>query len=395
MNLLPPRNLKVLSLALIFATPAMALQIRCYSAAKNDRLIDFPGAPVYDQTPAINPTFSPSAALFLGVGWPAHPTDWTRQMALVSPRHFVYATHYPLGAGWRIAFLGTDGKQHTYKLKSQVPIINDQGQTTDLLLCTLTTSVPTNLGITPFPVLNLSSEADYMGQSMIVCGSFVHAGRMPLNGFTQLTNDPGFDTTRFGYFDYNLTAGGQNDCNYQGGDSGSPTFMMVNGKPALIATASGQDQLPNNISRNYLNFLPHYLSELDTLMEEEGYHIKRFYPASTTLTTVISAHGPLQRMAPGSITLTTRNSPAAMAHNITLELTFSIAPSALSGKGWICQELSPVVWSCRRGGLATDAHSTLTASWNSLPNVNNVQIATVVSYEGSTPKTINSTFPIL
>ena len=74
MKLLPPGMLRHVALAISLTAPAMALEVRNYSAALNDRLIDFPGAPVYKQTPAVNPTFSPSAALFLGIGWPAHPT---------------------------------------------------------------------------------------------------------------------------------------------------------------------------------------------------------------------------------------------------------------------------------------------------------------------------------
>ncbi len=395
-NLLPPGTFRLLPLALFFATPLMALQIRNYSAAVNDRLIHFPGAPIYNfQTPAINPTFSPSAALFLGIGWPAHLTDWTRQMALVSPQHFVYAAHYPLGNGWQIAFLGPDGNQHAYGIKSQVAIINSSGQTTDLLLCTLTSAIPSALGITPFPVLNLASEADYTGKTMVVCGSFVRAGKMQLAGFTQLTNDPGFDTTRFAYFDYNPNTGASDNCNYQGGDSGAPSFIMVNGQPAIIGTASGQDPLPNNISRNYLNFIPHYLTELDTLMEAQGYHMKRFYPVSTTLVSQISSSSSLRQMMPGGIALSTQNTGAVMAHNVSVQLTFSSAPNTVSGSGWICEAASPLVWNCRRGGLANAALSTLTANWNSLPNSAYLQFSAIISQDGGTPATVNATLPVL
>lgn len=395
MKLLPPGVIKNITLAIIFAVPAMALEVRSYSAALNDRLIHFPGAPVYQQTPAVNPTFSPSAALFLGVGWPAHPTDWTRQMALVSPCHFVYATHYPLGSAWKIAFLGTDGKQHTYTIKKQVPIINSLGQYTDLMLCTLKSEIPSSLGIQPFPVLNLPNEADYAGRTMVVCGSFVRAGKMPLAGFTQLTNDPGFDTTRFAYFDYNTLTGASDNCNYQGGDSGSPSFIMVDGKPAIIGTASGQDQLPNNISRNYLNFLPHYLTELDTLMEPQGYHMKRYYPDATNLDMRIARSGPLLKIQPGAVTIKALNTGAAAAHNVALQITFSCAPDKLGGSGWICKAVSPLVWTCRRGGITNSGQASLTARWTALPTAGNIQITATYSMDGGTAKTLTSTLPLL
>jgi len=388
----PPGILICLALAMCF--PAQALEVRDYSEALHNRLLHFPGAPVYQQTPTVNPAFSPSAALFLGIGWPADPKNWTRQMALVSPRHFICATHYRLEPQWRIAFLGTDGVQHTYGIQSQTPVVNCHGQTTDLMLCTLTNEVPAATGIAPFPVLNLPGEADYGGKQMIVCGSFVRAGTMPLHGFTTLANDPGFDTTRFAYFDYNKTTGRTNDCNYQGGDSGAPAFIMVNGKPALIGTASGQDHLPENISRNYINFIPNYLPELDLLMETQGYHIKRFYPTATTVGNRIAASGTLRRMKPGNITLETRNTGAKMAHNLSLKLTFSTAPTTVTGRGWICEAVSPTVWNCRLGGLASSTQATLTANWNRLPDMETLQISADESHDGGTLETTNAILPI-
>lgn len=62
------------------------------------------------------------------------------------------------------------------------------------------------------------------------------------------------------------------------------------------------------------------------MMEAQGYHMKRFYPAATTLETRIAGSGPLLQMQPGSITIKTLNTGTAMAHNVTLQLTFSSAP---------------------------------------------------------------------
>ena len=376
-------------------TTALALQFRRYSAAVHDRLIHFPGPPIYTfQTPAINPTFSPSAALFLGIGWPAHPTDWTRQMALISPRHFVYATHYPLGPDWQIAFLGTDGAQHIYGIESQTPIINRQGQRTDLMLCTLSSEVSSATGIVPFPVLNLSSEAAYTGREMIVCGSFVRAGKSLAKGFTTRANDPGFDSTRYVYFDYKTNTRNKYDCNYQGGDSGAPSFMMVDGQAALIGTASTQDRLPKKIYRNYINFIPAYLPELDLLMETRGYHVKRFYPLATTVTTQIIATDPLLQGGPARLTVNTENTGASPANNLSLILTFSEAPTALSGAGWICEAISPLVWTCHRGGLDSSGQTSLAAEWDSLASPDSLAVTTLKSFDGAAAETLDNSFPI-
>jgi len=374
--------------------PAPALEVRGYSPAQHDRLLDFPGQPSFPRVPKPNPGFVPgSATLFNGIGWPAHATDWTRQMALVSPRHFVYATHYTLGADWQIAFIGADGQQHSFPLQSQTPVINSQGEQTDLMLCTLAAPVPAGLGITPFPALDLSGEADYLGKSMVIFGKNV-ASTMPVHGFTRLVDDPGFDTTRYAYFDYNRTSGAATDCNYQGGDSGSPVFVMVNGSPAIIGTASGQDPLPNNISRNYVNFIPAYLPQLDALMDGQGYHMKRLNPAATTVGVQISANGFLRRLKAGSAALNVQNTGSAEAHNLTLQLTFSHPPATVAGNGWICEAAGPLVWNCRRGGLAKGSQSTLNATWNSLPDVENLQISTSRAYDGATPATTSVTLPV-
>ena len=399
----PPLATKLLLLLPLFVSgvqPVFSLEVRAYSESTHNRLRKFPGQPIFDQIPEVNPGFSPSAGLFRGIGWPAHATDWTRQMALISPRHFVYATHYPLGADWQIAFIGNDGQQHLYGIESQVPIVNSQGQTTDLMLCTLTAPVDTTVGITPFPVLNLPNEAAYTGTEAIVNGSFVRASKMPIAGFTTLVNDPGFDTTRYAYFDYNKNSGAGNDCHYQGGDSGAPGFIMVDGKPALIGTASGLDDLatfpsPQPVFRSYLSFIPAYLSELDAMMNAKGYHVKRCYPATTSVGAEALPQGTLRQLKAGSARIAVGNTGANVAHNVSLRITFSAAPTAVSGTGWICEALSPTVWGCRRGGLNAASSADLTASWNSLPASAAIQVTTLRAYDGAADSTVVSTLPLL
>jgi hypothetical protein len=404
-RLLPPGILAVIPLSWIPLIPALALEIRNYSPQKHDRLIRFPGAPVYPQVPALNPTFLEQSASFRGIGWPAHATDWTRQMALVSPRHFVYATHYPLGADWRIAFLGIDGNQHTFGIASQTPVVNSQGQTTDLMLCELSEEIPPSLGIQSFRVLNLPTEQSYEGLQLTVGGSFVRFGKMPVHGFMTLVNDPGFDTTRFLYFDFLRGSGLAEECNYQGGDSGSPSFIMVNGEPALVGTASGQDKInamgqvdPQNTDgryRNYMAFIPGYLAELDALMENRGYHVRRVNPASshTTITTTPGGGG-LKRMKSGSVAIDIANAGSAAVHNVTVTLSFSAAPTTVAGAGWICEKKSPLVWKCRRGGLPSSWNAVINAGWSTLPSTDALDISLERNHDGATAQVTDVSLPL-
>jgi hypothetical protein len=386
---------------------AAGLEIRGYNSedinGAQKWLLNIPGQWLWHHPPYINPDFTTfDATKLLAIGWPEDHNDWTRQLALISPRHIIYATHYTLNPSWLINFLGSDGQQHTAGIESQVPIVNNLGQNTDLMLVTLST--PVNVaGVTPFKVLNLANEAAYIHKPLLVCGSFVLASTTELQGFTTLTGDPGFDTTRFLYFDYdrNATSDTLHRCNVRPGDSGGPVFVMENGEPAIVGTISGYDDLTPNDNvdgpkfRSYMSSIPSYMPQVDALMEAKGYHLKRFYPGATTLGTTVSANGPLRQMKPGSITITTANSGAVAADNINLTLTFPTAPTAVSGSGWICEAATPLVWNCRRGGISAAANSTLTASWDSLPNSQNLQISVAKTYDGGTPGTISPALPLL
>lgn len=397
----PPCSIRaLLALFLVSNAPLDALHVRDYSSTLDNRLLNFPGAPIYPQVPATNPDFIHAPAnLFLGIGWPAHPTDWTRQMALVSPRHFVYATHYPLGADWDIAFLGTDGQQHLYPIESQIPVINSLGQTTDLMLCTLASEVDAATGIKPFPVLNLASESAYSGRQAVVFGSFVRAGTTSIGGFTTLVNDPGFDTTRFAWFDFNHDAGLPRECDYQGGDSGAPAFMMEGGMPALIGTASGRDPqgwggLPANVSRNYLSFIPAYLPQLDSMMESKGFHMTRAIPQATTLQVQHHTGPTLRRLMPGNVPLSITNAGIVEAHNVQLTLQSAHPPSGIAGS-MIHEALAGNTWRCRRGGLGAALQSPLTLQWNSLPDVPEIQVHASLRWDGATEVPVTFTLALV
>lgn len=397
MTHLPPvrRILALAALAAVSFSPATALEVRGYSAAKHNRLLNFPGEPIFHQLPTFNPGFSPAASSFAGIGWPAHPTDWTRHIALVSPWHFVCAAHYPPGADWQIAFLGTDGAQHIHGISNQVTIVNKAGQATDLMLGTLSTPVLAGEGVASFPVLNLPTEASYTGLEMVVCGSFVHASKMPVAGTITLTNDPGFDTTRFIYFDYNKASGGPNDCSYQGGDSGAPAFVMTNGKPGLVGTASGWDDLPGGIARNYMSFIPGYLPQLDALMEVRGYHIRRVDPGTASVTAGVAAMSSMRRALPGVIALSAANGGPDAAHNVQWTLTFGQAPSTVGGASWFCEAQSPTVWVCHRAGIPVGGNFPLTAAWASLPDKASLEISLNRSHDGATPRVSPFSIPLL
>jgi len=381
---------------------ATAIEIRDYDESdingSQKWLLHIPGQWLWGHPPYVNPAFTLcSPAKLLGIGWPETNQEWTRQIALISPRHAVYATHYLLDPGWQINYLGSDGQQHALTIESQTPVINSQGQQTDLMLVTFTTPM-TAAGVKPFKVLNLANETDYQNKPLLVCGSFVTAATTKLDGFTTLSNDPGFDTTRFIYFNYKnngtTTSDPVHTCKITPGDSGGPVMVMENGEPLIVGVISSYDELAHFVTRSYACSLPSYLPELDTLMEAKGYHITRSQPASTAVSVQAAASAVLKPAQSGSITFTTANTGSAAAHNIALQLTFSSAPTGVSGTGWICEAVSSTVWNCHRGGLATGANASLTANWNILPNAPHLKITTEKSYDGATSSTQEAILPI-
>lgn len=393
----PPASCWYIFLAsLCIATADLhALEIRGYMQSQHARLYQFPGAPRFSQVPVINPTFSPAASLFRGIGWPADRVDWFRNTTLVSPKHLILAAHYPLDPSWKIAFLGSDGKQHEVGIATQQVVMNDQNKPTDLLLCTLCKAVPSGLGLKPFRILNLENEADYVDKTMRVCGKTVDVGKSAINGFTTLTNDPGFDTTRYIYFDYDPAASGAvGECSYQGGDSGSPAFVMVNGEPLLVGTASSQDPLPGDAERNFVSFIPAYLSHIDGMMEAEGYHLMRYITAKPILHTASAAAGILRRSRAGSVQWSVENNSVNAGHNLSLKLTFSQAPSKVSGLGWVCERQNPTTWICLRGGLSAGETATVTAKWKTLPATAKLTIHSKRTSNATTAEKLIWTFPL-
>ncbi len=387
---LSPRSFPLLAcLAVASATGTVTssgLQVRSYVQLQHDWLFGNPGGPF------LNGVFQPSSASFRAIGQPDDTVEWFRHMALISPRHFIYATHYTIPLPMQLRFMGSDNQLHSYPISSTVALKNTQNQDTDLMLGTLATEVDPSTGILPFSVLNLANEAAYSGLTLQIFGKAARSSSMPLAGFQTLVNEPGFDTTRFAYFDYS-PAGQPNDCDYEGGDSGCPTFIMVGGQPALVGTASRKDSINGN-SRNSLSFIPAYLTQLDVAMETQGFHVKRFYPASTTVTTSAAGVGTLRRAKSGSVVLTAQNSGANDAHNLATTLTFSNAPTTVSGSGWICQATSPTVWKCRRGGIAGNSSSTLNATWTTLPMTNAMQVSLDRTYDGATSSSTSTTLPL-
>jgi len=215
----------------------------------------FKGIALYDR-------FVNNGGLYTGVGWSmAEPN---RQFALVSPRHFVLPSHWGVTAGTQLRFLGSDGQLHTYTVDSTTQI-SENGTPTDLTLGRLTQTVPLADGVAPLPYLRFNNEFQYWNKALQVFGfnARVGAGTISAIGNVDLGNGT---ISRMYRFDYTVAAGGQDDCYFVTGDSGSPSCVIApNGKAALTGTHTAVDTASGVTYSNYDTFVPHYVAQLNAL----------------------------------------------------------------------------------------------------------------------------------
>lgn len=313
--------LSIIYCTIILLLPSHGLQVRDQDTSDNMRFTGFPNST------SANPFYAYSSYDFTGVGW--YVQDTRRQFALVSPQHFVCATHFRPSDDGQISFLGSDGNTYTYEILNSEIIQNETGENTDLTLVTLETVVDTRV-ITPLKYGNFTfndDEIPYRGTG-IIFGQTALTGNTSFDGIMDPEQVPGlsgnFANTQYIRSDFSVENSNEdnNESYVQIGDSGSPLFFIKNGQIALIGTNS----LFSNTTRTTITpgtgvrvssfssqtslatFLPNYIHQLNTAMNEEGYHMTAVNPAPTSID--------LELTSTSEISLKSTNTP-----KINLELT--------------------------------------------------------------------------
>ncbi|WP_338288795.1 hypothetical protein [Luteolibacter sp. LG18] len=359
-----------------------ALAIRTYSATRHDRFTGFPSAPV------LNTGSWFTGANYTGVGWLV--SDTRRQFALVSPQHFVMPSHWGVGIGDQIRFLSSGGQLVTATIASTT-IIQESSVNTDLTLGRFTAPIPTGSGVTAFPYASTSESYYSMGnptrRALRVFGLNTRVGGGTLTSFFNVDLGNG-TVTRMYSFPYTLASGGQDDSYFEDGDSGSPSFIDPSGsKPLLTGTHSAADRVSSTTTyTSYDTFVPHYVSQLNTLMATDGYQMIPSSPSATTLASSKTSTSPatLRRVQSGSATFTVSNSGSSTT-NVVVTLTFPTGngPTSVSGVDWLVETTGPDVWIIHRATLANAANAPFTVSWNSIPDVASLPVTVAAQSDGS------------
>lgn len=386
-----PVVLCIPAISLALCLSAAGLQIRTYDAAKHARLTNFPTTPTTNAT-FLNAGGNPATLLDLtGVGW--NTANTVQQFTLVSPRHFVGANHYKPVAGETIRFLTRDDTTRDFTVAATHTNPNDDGSPSDVFLGELTVEVPSSAGIKHLPYLNLATEAAYVGQSLVVLGHPARGGRGTIAQVSDFGTDPvtsGADIkTRAFTFTYG-PLGSADDARAETGDSGSPSLVIKSGQAALVGTHTAVLSTFGTTT-TYDTLVPHYAAGLNSVMERQGYHLKKATPDATTFTATGAPVITVRAMKPFMFRVSIINGSAA-ADNVTASFILP-AGAVLTGTNtadWFTSDS----FTFRRGGIAAGQTVDLDLDFSKAPPSGNQQVTLNLTSDGSVAKDFTFTLPV-
>lgn len=383
-----------LVLALILtAGPAPALHVRTYSASRHERFTGFPSAPV------ANPTFLHAGLDLTGVGWDASYVQ--RQVTLIAPQYFVCANHFRPPVGGEIRFLSSGGVVRSATVQSLITIPNANGQPTDVLIGRLSAPMLAASGVKFLPCDLLDTEAAYAGQTLGVLGQLGRGGKGVIGAIADFGGDPitggaGINTTRTMQFNYTSLTGSADDAYAEGGDSGSPSFVAIGGKAAVVGTHTAVLNAAGTVT-TFDSFLPAYVAPVNTVLEADGYHLTAAAPKATTLAlATLVTPAVLRAGYPVTIQLTLTNTGlVAAANNVKLDtsLTSVAAVSPTGAAGWVFATAGGSV-QARRGGLAANTGSVVTLTFTPAAD-GTIERSITYAADESAPATVAVQMPVL
>jgi hypothetical protein len=373
----------IISATLLCADSASALIHRLYDPVRHDRFTGFPSNPVH------NPSFAFDGSRYTGVGWIKN--QWNRQVALVSPKHVVFAKHYGLSVGNVVQFLNMDNEIVESVIASVAVVPDDDGSDSDVIIATLQTAVKSLSGVTFFPYYRTDTPTSLRGLPLVVFGQTARVGRGVIDDMAEVdATAAGLGMFEAVWFRYDIAAGTDDDCYLNIGDSGSPSFYYTNSQATLIGlhAAVGADDEPATAYYNYDSFILPLVPMLNAMMETQGYHMQQANPLGTMLSVSIGASASLRReMCSGDVDLIVSNAVTNDANNVSMRLSFAAgrAPDTVAGAGWICEAVSATIWECRRGGLAKNSATTIACHWDELPAAGPLSVAVQFDSDETAP----------
>lgn len=264
------RLLSVLLLAVglsVGAASSSALVIFGGTTSGNQR---FGGT--FPSAPTANGAFQFSSFDFSGVGWQTASSSFG--VTLISPQHYVTAAHVAPANGSTVTFLNSDGVLKTYTVASSTAVtLPLNGATTDMVIGRLTAPIATLDHVSFYPTLVLNSFNAYLNLPVLAYGQggvvgtnniqdfFINVDLLPF-GNPNGTVDSILFTTQFD----SVTGESQ----AQGGDSGSPTFIVASGQLALVGVHSAINGAPPP-DLTFDSFVPSFFTQINNLLGSDGF----------------------------------------------------------------------------------------------------------------------------
>jgi len=210
-----------------------------------------------------------------GIGW--DPTDTRKGFVMISPIHFLAATHFAPNSSDSITFQNQSGNLVNIGVAGVQAMENNNNTASDLTLGTLDRALVAADQVNFFSVADLATEALYTGRALFVYGKTPKVGQATIGAFQDFAADPvtgssGLNPSRTYQFTYSTAAGGNNDATFEVGDSGSPSFTIIGGQLALTGTHSALVSI-GTTKINYDTFVPEYLDELNAAMAADGFQV--------------------------------------------------------------------------------------------------------------------------
>jgi autotransporter-associated beta strand protein len=226
------------------------------------------------------------------------PYDWSGVgsnggpwATMISPTFFISATHYHPGTGSTVTFYASNSTSSPSY--SGVVGGGSQIEASDVYLGWLTQPIPSSANIADYPVLTLPNDTAYVGTMIYNYGSPNLVGRNVISSIQTYTEAGEVMTGMF--YNYDIPGVGPAETYLMGGDSGGPSFAVVNGHLALLGEhfsnwgTCGQAGAPGNVPPMTSNgalidgdpnrhgdwwsvdgFVPHYVGSVNAQMAADA-----------------------------------------------------------------------------------------------------------------------------
>jgi hypothetical protein len=213
-------------------------------------------------------------------------TGFSRWVTMISPSYFVSAMHYAPGIGGAsVKFFYGNDPNGGFETRS----VSERWQIDGSDLCLGKLSSPVSSNVAKYPILDLPSLSDYNNRIIYTYGLSVEWGSETATtvrlGRNNIDPYSFYDrtvegTTGFCYlFDYDTTGGqGNDESRIDYGDSGGPSFTIVNGIPTLVGIHWFKGTLENGTPVSGDTFIPNYIDDIKAKMFGSGESLQTLVP---------------------------------------------------------------------------------------------------------------------